>query len=228
MIFMEGTASQVGGGNLICLASLVVETAFFVQVVFGILIALLSIHVYSICQPFIEDDDDVLALCAHWVIYFILFGGLLLKVNLNTIDGYDKDGDGFGFFLVVVNVMVLLLGVGSSVFSIWGSEMMSSAIALKEAFMHSKICAAVQPCLQSCAALHESAMTRMHQFMCRPFTNNTPNGPSASSKDDVDHKREWGLSVSDDDGKSMTMNPAFERSASTRCPDQTSEPAAVV
>jgi hypothetical protein len=191
-----------------------VETAFLLQVVFGMLVALLSIHVYTICQPFIEDDDDVLALGAHWVIFFTLFGGLLLKVNLNTTDGYDKDGDGFGTFLVLVNIAVLFLGVGSSVFSIWGLEMASSAVALKEAFVRSKVG-------QICAAFRESATTRM-----KPFANNT--WTKTKSKDEIEHKGEWGLSFSEDEGKSMTLNPAFERSATTCRPDQTSEPVGVV
>lgn len=86
VMFMEGSATQV-----VC----------------GMLMALLAIHVASMCQPFIEDDDDVLALGAQWGVFFTLFGGLLLKLQLNSADGYDKDGSGFGAFLIVVNVLVM-------------------------------------------------------------------------------------------------------------------------
>jgi hypothetical protein len=94
VMFMEGSSSQV-----VC----------------GMLVALLSIHVNSICQPFIQDDDDVLALSAVWGIFFTLLGGLLLKLNLGDADGLDL-GHGTGIFLVSVNTMVILIAVGTVVF----------------------------------------------------------------------------------------------------------------
>jgi hypothetical protein len=85
------------------------------------LVALLSIHVNSICRPFIEGDDDVLALSAVWGIFFTLLGGLLLKLNLGVADGLDqanldKLDRGTGVFLVVVNCMVIVIAVGTVIF----------------------------------------------------------------------------------------------------------------
>ena len=101
VMFMEGTATQV-----VC----------------GILIALLSIHVYSMCQPFIHDEDDMLALAAQWGIFFTLFFGLLLKLQLNKTDDYDQDGSGFGVLLMIVNIMVMLLGFCMLVYGLWHSD----------------------------------------------------------------------------------------------------------
>ena len=85
------------------------------------LVALLSIHVNSICQPFIEGDDDVLALSAVWGIFFTLLGGLLLKLNLGAADGLDQANldnldHSTGVFLVVVNCMVIVIAVGTVIF----------------------------------------------------------------------------------------------------------------
>jgi hypothetical protein len=85
------------------------------------LVALLSIHVNSICQPFIEGDDDVLALSAVWGIFFTLLGGLLLKLNLGVADGLDRANldkldHSTGVFLVVVNCMVIVIAVGTVIF----------------------------------------------------------------------------------------------------------------
>jgi hypothetical protein len=114
VMFMEGTATQV---------------------VAGILIALLSIHVYSMCQPFIHDTDDVLALGAQWGIFFTLFFGLLLKLQLNKTDDYDQDGSGFGVFLMIVNIMVMLVGGFMLIFCICQSDLTDLVQCIKNAIV---------------------------------------------------------------------------------------------
>jgi hypothetical protein len=114
VVFMEGSATQVVG---------------------GMLMAFLSIHVYSTCQAFIVDADDVLALLAQWGILFTLFGGLLFKLNLSQTDGYDNDGSGLGLFLVFVNVMVLVFGISASIYSLHASGINSAAGSVKSAIM---------------------------------------------------------------------------------------------
>jgi hypothetical protein len=81
-------------------------------------VALLSIHVNSMCQPFIDDNDDVLALSAVWGIFFTLLAGLLLKLNLGAADraNLDKLDQSTGVFLVVVNCMVIVISVGTIIF----------------------------------------------------------------------------------------------------------------
>jgi hypothetical protein len=106
VMFMEGSATQV-----VC----------------GMLIALMSVHVFSMCQPFIDDNNDKLALGSQWVIFFTLFGGLLLKLNLNYADGYDKDGSGVGVFLMTVNILVVVIGAGTCLFGIYTTQITSSA-----------------------------------------------------------------------------------------------------
>ena len=164
VMFMEGSATQV-----VC----------------GTLMALLAIHVYSICQPFIEDENDVLALGAQWGIFFTLFAGLLLKLQLNRADGYDKDGSGIGVFLVLVNVMVIVVGLGMFLFGVYASEVSNAKDSMKR-----------------------KLSSKGSKF-----------GKATTTSTAVDFAEE--------EGKTMTMNPAFERSASLR-PNPTSDPAAVV
>jgi hypothetical protein len=114
VIFMEGSSTQV-----VC----------------GMLVAMLAIHVYSVCAPFIKHDDDLLALAAQWCICFTLFGGLLLKLHLNTSDGYDENGSGFGVFLILINVTVLVVGVAAAIYCIYSLEIMKNLRALQKALV---------------------------------------------------------------------------------------------
>jgi len=87
VFFLEGSATQVAAGMLVSLA---------------------SIQVYARTQPYICDQDDVLAMSAQWGIYFTLFVGLLLKTNVPRDDGYNN---ALGGLLVFVNLMVILLAI---------------------------------------------------------------------------------------------------------------------
>eukprot|EP00937_MAST-01D_sp_MAST-1D-sp2_P002947 g2947.t1 len=106
-------------------------TVFFMegsatQITFGILVALLSVQVYARTQPFIEDDDDLLAMVAQWGVFFTLFGGLVVKVKIPQDDGY---GSGWlDSLLILVNAVALLLA-GWQIFCA-ASKAMGSARAL--------------------------------------------------------------------------------------------------
>jgi hypothetical protein len=93
-------------------------TVFFLegsatQVAVGVLISLVSIHVYAFAQPFIEGSSDVLALTAQWGIFLTLFLGLLLKTGVAGHDGYD---DTLGGLLVFVNAAVIVIAVGEFIY----------------------------------------------------------------------------------------------------------------
>jgi hypothetical protein len=179
VMFMEGSATQV-----VC----------------GMLMALLAIHVASMCQPFIEDDDDVLALGAQWGVFFTLFGGLLLKLQLNSADGYDKDGSGFGAFLIIVNVLVMLVGIGTFFYGACATEITSAVGSVWAAIVSKFQCR-----FGHCAASKESA-----------------------AESSTGQTKEWGLSEKKDVKAVTTINPAFERSASLRPESASIEPTSVV
>jgi hypothetical protein len=93
-------------------------TVFFLegsatQVAVGVLISLVSIHVYAFTQPFVESSADILALTAQWGIFLTLFLGLLLKTGVAGHDGYD---DALGGLLVFVNAAIIVLAVGEFIF----------------------------------------------------------------------------------------------------------------
>jgi hypothetical protein len=69
------------------------------QIVVSMLFSIASIAVYVTYKPFPSYDDDVLAICSQLSIFFTLFGGLLLKVEVAK----DFDETMFGVLLVAVN-----------------------------------------------------------------------------------------------------------------------------
>jgi hypothetical protein len=86
-------------------------TVFFLegsatQIVIALLVSLVSIQVYSLTQPYLEDEDNVLAMTAQWGIFFTLFMGLLVKTKVPTDDGYNGT---LGGLLIFVNVVVIVL-----------------------------------------------------------------------------------------------------------------------
>jgi hypothetical protein len=82
----------------------------------------------------------VLALGAQWGVFFTLFGGLLLKLQLNSADGYDKDGSGFGAFLIVVNVLVMLVGIGTFIYGAYATEITSAVGSVWAAINKARCC----------------------------------------------------------------------------------------
>ncbi|GMI05580.1 hypothetical protein TrVE_jg1079 [Triparma verrucosa] len=69
------------------------------QIVVSMLFSIASIAVYVTFKPYPCYDDDVLAICSQLSIFFTLFGGLLLRVDVAD----DFDQDTFGMLLIVVN-----------------------------------------------------------------------------------------------------------------------------
>jgi hypothetical protein len=99
-------------------------TVFFLegsatQVAAGILVALISIQVYATTQPYINKQDDVLAMAAQWGIFFTLFIGLLLKTKVPSDDGYNGV---LGGMLIFVNGMVLVLAIGIFIFELYNAD----------------------------------------------------------------------------------------------------------
>jgi hypothetical protein len=99
-------------------------TVFFLegsatQVAAGILVALVSIHVYADTHPFIDKKDDRLAMAAQWSIFFTLFSGLLLKTKVPSDDGY---AGALGGLLIFFNAMVIALAIGTFVYEVFGDK----------------------------------------------------------------------------------------------------------
>jgi hypothetical protein len=98
------------------------------QIVIGMLIALMSIQVYARTQPYLADDNDILAMIAQWAVFFTLFSGLLLKINVSQTDGYDSSV--FLALLMLVNLLVIIFGCSSLVYSLW-VELRPESVASK-------------------------------------------------------------------------------------------------
>jgi len=80
------------------------------QIVFALLLALLSIAMYTHLKPFDRDQDNSLAIVSQWSIFFTLFAALLKKMKVDEEDHYDQNL--FGLLLIVVNLMgVALVGM---------------------------------------------------------------------------------------------------------------------
>jgi hypothetical protein len=184
--------------------SVIIMEGSATQVVCGTLMALFSIHVYSICQPFVHDDDDVLALGAQWAIFFTLFGGLLLKLQLNGTDGYDKDGSSFGAFLIFVNILVVVVGVSTFIFAVYTTQITSAAGALKSVLL-----------------------AKLGRATSKP-TIEAPGGDTSDSSTSTGHiSLGTGFRKGEIKATTTTINPAFQRTPSLR-PELTSEPTSVV
>ena len=99
-------------------------TVFFLegsatQVAAGIIVALISIHVYADTHPFIDKKDDRLAMAAQWSIFFTLFSGLLLKTKVPSDDGYDG---ALGGLLIFVNATVVVVAISIFVYEVFGGQ----------------------------------------------------------------------------------------------------------
>jgi putative copper export protein len=51
-------------------------------------------------------------------VFFTLFSGLLLKLNINTEDDLDHNGTAFGYFLVIINSLVVLVAFGAFAYEV--------------------------------------------------------------------------------------------------------------
>ena len=79
------------------------------QIVFSLLISIASMRVYAHYKPFVKDDQDAIAEAAQWSQFFILFGALLIRLNMDNESLQDKAY--FDFMMVVVNFMPILIPV---------------------------------------------------------------------------------------------------------------------
>ncbi|GMI11479.1 hypothetical protein TrLO_g5191 [Triparma laevis f. longispina] len=79
------------------------------QIVFSLLISIASMRVYAYYSPFIKNDQDVIAEAAQWSLFFILFGALLIRVNVDNESLQDKTF--FDFMMVMVNFVPILIPV---------------------------------------------------------------------------------------------------------------------
>ena len=79
------------------------------QIVFSLLISIASMRVYAHYKPFVKDDQDTIAEAAQWSLFFILFGALLIRLNMDNESLQDRAY--FDFMMVVVNFMPILIPV---------------------------------------------------------------------------------------------------------------------
>ena len=68
----------------------------------GLLIAMLSHRIYSGVEPFINDDDDIIAEVAQTQLVLVFFANLLLYVGEHTEDEASFATNLFGVVLVLV------------------------------------------------------------------------------------------------------------------------------
>jgi len=95
------------------------------QMVIGILISQLTIKMYSFYKPFVEDDDDFLAEITQWQTFFVLFGALLIFVDVSGDDQSSQDG--FSSVLIFVCIIPLFIQFGLTV-----KEVIEQCMEVKE------------------------------------------------------------------------------------------------
>ncbi|GMH70102.1 hypothetical protein TrLO_g7545 [Triparma laevis f. longispina] len=79
------------------------------QIVVSILMCLGSIRTYAYYNPFVDPKTDIIAEVAQWSLFFIMFGALLIRVNIDSESLQDRGY--FDAILVGVNLTPLLLPV---------------------------------------------------------------------------------------------------------------------
>ncbi|GMH80167.1 hypothetical protein TL16_g08430 [Triparma laevis f. inornata] len=79
------------------------------QIAVAIFICLFSMRVYAGYKPFIKETHDRLAETAQWQLFLTLFGGLLIKVDVTTEDGYSQQifGDVMAAVQFVIPAMMV-------------------------------------------------------------------------------------------------------------------------
>eukprot|EP00519_Triparma_laevis_P014568 CAMPEP_0182491466 /NCGR_PEP_ID=MMETSP1321-20130603/897_1 /TAXON_ID=91990 /ORGANISM="Bolidomonas sp., Strain RCC1657" /LENGTH=380 /DNA_ID=CAMNT_0024693747 /DNA_START=66 /DNA_END=1205 /DNA_ORIENTATION=- len=79
------------------------------QIVVSMLMCLGSIRTYTHYKPFVDPKTDIIAEIAQWSLFFVMFGALLIRLNM---DGESLQDRGyFDVILVIVNLTPLLLPV---------------------------------------------------------------------------------------------------------------------
>ena len=73
------------------------------------LMCLASIRTYAHYNPFVDPKTDIIAEVAQWSLFFVMFGALLIRVNMDSESLQDRGY--FDVILVTVNLTPLLLPV---------------------------------------------------------------------------------------------------------------------
>ena len=79
------------------------------QIVFALLIVLLSAVAVLKLRPYVFELDNTAVGIAHWALFFQLFAGLLLKVDIAEQDDYDVDVLGILIAVVIIAVPFLVI-----------------------------------------------------------------------------------------------------------------------
>ena len=82
------------------------------QVVVSLVMSMVSLFVYAITKPFIDDFNNYLALVANWQLVLTLVCALAIKVNMDGIN--QKDQASFDAFLTAIQFVPVLLLSGFS------------------------------------------------------------------------------------------------------------------
>ena len=86
----------------------------------AIFLSLLFLEAYTITLPFMEMDENMLAIGAQLVIFTICFCGLVGKLDVNRFQG--TDGKFVGFFLTTITSLVLGLAVAIPLYQAVGRK----------------------------------------------------------------------------------------------------------
>ena len=91
------------------------------QLSVAIFLSLLFLEAYTITLPYMEMDENILAIAAQLVIFIICFCGLVGKLDEDKFQG--TDGAFVGFFLTTVTSLVLGLAVAISTYQVRGDTL---------------------------------------------------------------------------------------------------------
>lgn len=73
------------------------------QIVLTMVLAMGSVVIFTHVRPYVAERDDDLAVACQISVFITIFGALLVRVEVDTIDSYDQTI--FGYVLVAVNMV---------------------------------------------------------------------------------------------------------------------------
>ncbi|KAH8045004.1 hypothetical protein JL721_12725 [Aureococcus anophagefferens] len=120
-----GKIVSLSRGDRCSFDDIVAEVLFFI----GLLIAMLSHRIYSGVEPFINDDDDIIAEVAQTQLVLVFFANLLLYVGEHTEDEASFATNLFG----VVLVLVMSAGAFAAIYYILVDTFGEDKVRLEEA-----------------------------------------------------------------------------------------------
>ncbi|GMH79530.1 hypothetical protein TL16_g08175 [Triparma laevis f. inornata] len=77
------------------------------QVVLALILAMASVVLYTHLRPFVEDEDDNLAVVCQVSVFITIFAALIVRIEVDQIDSYNQDT--FGIMLIGVNLVGVLM-----------------------------------------------------------------------------------------------------------------------